>query len=687
MSSTLMEKLAAARRQRFVGRQSERDLFREALLAAERPFFLFYLFGSGGVGKSSLLREFAHIASQHGVRVVQLDGRTIDATPDGFLTALRYGLNVPAEAVFSALAAENGRFVLLIDTVELLHPLDGWLQETFLPQLPANMFVVMAGRNPPSPRWRSDPGWQTLMRVIPLRNLRPEEGMAYLVRRQVRANQHAAVLNFTHGHPLALSLVADMFDQSPQIQFQPENAPDVIKTVLDQFLQEVPTPTHRAALEACALVRLTSEPVLAHVLQVENGQPLFDWLRQLSFINAERRGLYPHDLAREALVADLRWRNPERFKLLQDRAQNYYMGRVQQADLREQRRMLIDFIYLHRDNPVVQPYFEWQFSGSVFVDGLRAGEETAVVNMVQRYEGDHAAELVAHWLVRQPQGVTVIRQATGAIAGFLLMVSLEKATDDDRQHDPAVDAACAFLHRHAPLKPSERATIFRFWLAAESYQSVSPAQSRIFLSMVQHYLTTPGLVYTFLPCANPAFWANVFAYADLQRLPEVDFVVGGRPYGVYGHNWRAVPGMVWLARVGGHGDGKGEETAVSPSLNEDEFAAAVRDLLRDLNDSPALQNNPLLPLMAGSSGAGQVAALRQWVIETAQALLQDPRQAKGYRALYHTYIQPAPTQEKAAELLDLPFSTYRRHLRTGVEQLTGLLWLNMEKTGGAKSDD
>ena len=32
------------------------------------------------------------------------------------------------------------------------------------------------------------------------------------------------------------------------------------------------------------------------------------------------------------------------------------------------------------------------------------------------------------------------------------------------------------------------------------------------------------------------------------------------------------------------------------------------------------------------------------------------------------------TQEQAAELLDLPFSTYRRHLKTGMEQLTQMLW-------------
>jgi hypothetical protein len=31
-------------------------------------------------------------------------------------------------------------------------------------------------------------------------------------------------------------------------------------------------------------------------------------------------------------------------------------------------------------------------------------------------------------------------------------------------------------------------------------------------------------------------------------------------------------------------------------------------------------------------------------------------------------------QEAAAERLGLPFSTYRRHLTTGVERVTGWLW-------------
>jgi hypothetical protein len=51
-----------------------------------------------------------------------------------------------------------------------------------------------------------------------------------------------------------------------------------------------------------------------------------------------------------------------------------------------------------------------------------------------------------------------------------------------------------------------------------------------------------------------------------------------------------------------------------------------------------------------------------------------PRDVKSYRALYHTYINPGPTQEQVADLLDVPFSTFRRHLKTGVARLAELLW-------------
>jgi predicted DNA-binding protein (UPF0251 family) len=42
--------------------------------------------------------------------------------------------------------------------------------------------------------------------------------------------------------------------------------------------------------------------------------------------------------------------------------------------------------------------------------------------------------------------------------------------------------------------------------------------------------------------------------------------------------------------------------------------------------------------------------------------------------VHRTYVQPAPTQEKAAEQLGVPFSTFRRHLNRGLERVADILW-------------
>ena len=48
---------------------------------------------------------------------------------------------------------------------------------------------------------------------------------------------------------------------------------------------------------------------------------LFDWLRDLSFVEAGPDGLFPHDLARDVIDRDLRWRDPESDQLVFRRVQ------------------------------------------------------------------------------------------------------------------------------------------------------------------------------------------------------------------------------------------------------------------------------------------------------------------------------------------------------------------------------
>jgi hypothetical protein len=700
----LTERLQAARKGLFVGRAAERALFETALTAAEPPFCVLHVFGLGGVGKTTLLREFATLCKTHNVHCVTLDGRNIDPSPEGFLStlALACGLS-PTESVTDFLAERDGLSVLFIDTYELLAPLDNWLREQFLPQLPDRVLVVLAGRNAPRRAWQLDSGWQSLLRTLPLRNLSRKEGQAYLRQRNVPEKQHQSILDFTFGHPLALSIVADLFaqqrfDTQNREIFTPEGAPDIVKVLVEHLVQEVPSKRHRAAIEVCALVRLTTESLLHEMLpQADRGEPstheLFDWLRALSFIEVGPAGIFPHDLAREAIVADLRWRDPQWYAELHQRARNYYAAQLQQSSEHQQQNVLVDYIFLHRSNSVVRPFLEWQENGNLVPAAANPDDIPALIAMVEKHEGAESARIAQHWFEQQPNRVLVLRDGAGAIAGFLGQVALHEATAENLARDPAAQAACNYLRQNAPLRAGESALLFRFWMASDTYQEVSPAQSLVFVNIVRQYLTTPGLAFTFLACADPEFWAPIFAYANAERLQTADFEVGGRHYGVYGHDWRLVPPMAWLGLMADQETAPSLERPAPPPaaeqlvvLSEPEFTAAVQDAMRYLLRPASLKNNPLLrsrlvvERAAGTSMEQRIEALQELIKSTCQLLQQSPRSTKFYAAVHHTYLHPAPSQEQAAELLDIPFSTFRRHLKSGVLQVSETLWL--QEIGG-----
>lgn len=746
--ASLAERLHAVQKSLFVGRAAERELFQTAIAAKELPFSVLHVFGPGGVGKTSLLHEFAALCEAAGIEAVVFDARGIEPAPDTFLAALSEALQplgLPASgAPLEFLAGSSRRRVLLIDTYELLAPLDDWLREEFLPQLSANVLVVLAGRYPPSRAWRVHSGWQRLVRTLSLRNLTPEESRAYLRRRAVPAAQHAAVLSFTNGHPLALSLVADLFDQNnsmargapgraggsraerrrdeetEEFRFDPAAAPDVVQVLVEHLVQKVPGPAHRAALEVCALVRLTTEALLEEMLSPAQTDPappgglassasrdgasareVFEWLRALSFIEAERGGVFPHDLARQALIADLRWRNPDRYADLHRRAHNYYATRYaaslqqgpEDAPLQEPGRILFDYIFLHCSNPVVRSFLEWQDMGSLTCGPAREAEKPDLLAMVARHEGEESARLAAAWFAHSACQSTTLRDGDGGARGFIARVALHQAAPEDLEADAGTRAAWRYLQKQAPLRPGEDATLFRFWMARDDYQSISPEQSLIFIAIVRHFLSTPNLAFTFLACADPDFWEPALTYVETERLRSADFNVGGRRYGMYGHDWRAMPPPQWMAALAEREMAASAEMDLPPladasssdapsfvALSRPAFDAAVRDALRNFTRPAALRANVLLQsrlVAERSSGAGnseRVAALQTLLREACETLRDAPRDAKFYNALHHAYLHPASSREQAAELLDVPLGTFRRHLKAGVAHVRDILW-------------
>ena len=149
--------------------------------------------------------------------------------------------------------------------------------------------------------------------MVSLRNLSPEDSRQYLHACGVDPARYDQLVELAHGHPLGLSLLADVHVRGGEAAADPLT-PDLVGTLLRRFVEIVPSGQHRRALEVCALARVTTEALLREVLGVEDAYEVFGWLRGLSFVESGPEGVYPHDLARDALEADLRWRDPDGYR-------------------------------------------------------------------------------------------------------------------------------------------------------------------------------------------------------------------------------------------------------------------------------------------------------------------------------------------------------------------------------------
>jgi hypothetical protein len=683
---TVSDRLRRARRRRFVGRVGELELFRAALEGPEPPFTVLHIHGPGGVGKTVLLQAFAEATVGAGRVAVALDGRDLEPSPPGFLAALGLALGQPGHDDPLAALRDGRPVVLLLDTYEAAAPLDDWLRERFLPELPDDSLVVLAGRNPPTPAWRVDAGWCDLLRVVSLRNLRPEDSRAYLRAAGVPAGLHERVLDATHGHPLALSLVVDVLAQGgSQAPFELGQAPDLVRLLLGRFLEAIPSSRHRQALQVCAHTRVTTEALLRAVLGPgdPDAHELFEWLRDLSFVQHGPFGLFPHELAADILDADLRWRDRDEYVLLHRRVRGPIVQRILTTHGPEQQRAIFDLVYLHRGNPVAQPYWEWASLGQVFADALRPEDRAAVLELTRRHQGEASAALVARWLDRQPGAFSALRDGRGELLGYLAILSLSDAAPEDVEADPGTRAAWSWAQRHGPPRPGEQVTQLRFVVEREGDQRASPAVNLASVQCLRHWIGTPRLAWDFLTVADPGFWGGLYAYLDYQRAPEADFEVGGRRYASFAHDWRRLPLEPWLELMGRREldpeftPAEPEQPAPLLALSQPEFEEAVRRALHDLHRPDLLARNPLLGCRVVREQAGDrppAQVLSPLLRNAAGSLATDPRDERLFRALDRTSLRPAPTQERAAELLGLPFSTYRRHLTQGVARVVAALW-------------
>ncbi|MFE6904597.1 ATP-binding protein [Streptomyces sp. NPDC057717] len=653
---TLGHRLQKSRERVFVGRGTERALFRSALDGGDDTFSVLYLHGPGGVGKSALLRQLSDDARGAGRCVFEIDARTFSPTPPAF------------EAEAGAALTTQGA-VLVVDTFERCQALEGWLRTRFLPRLPYDAVVVIASRLAPDLRWRADPDWNDTLRVITMQDLTAQDARSLMAVKGVPNFLQEDVYSFARGHPLALTLAAEVATRDTSDLGDWAPGPDVVETLLAQLVGEVPSQEHRRALEACALVEVTTVEVLSTVVG-DRAQMLFEWLRSLPFIESGKRGLLPHDVVRDALTADLRWRDPAGFDSLHRRIHDRLLERIRTSTNSTVIDATRSLLFLYRDGSGVANYVTWS-AEDVYEDDYEPQHRCAVLRLAAKADGPELATLVDFWLDRQPRGFHLQRHTeTGEILGFCAWLRLEHPIPDEIALDPVVAAVWRHSEAHGPPRPGEHIAVSRFAVDPVANSRTSPVMDLIVVRALVEWLRATKVSWSYMVTSDQEFWRPQMEAIEHPQV-AADLRIGARLYGLHAHDWRLRPVGPWLARLNTEVVfGRLPAAVQTTVLPRAEFDTAVRAALRDLDRENLLAANALCSTRLADGGAG----LRMLLTEAVEALAEAPRGERQHRAVQATYLRRVPTQEAAAARLDLPFSTYRRHLVAGVAWVCDWLW-------------
>src|SRR5487761_70403 len=294
-----------------LGRASEQAQLLD-LLEEDGPSVLF-LHGLAGMGKTSLVGAVCVEARRQGAVVVRLDGSLLEPTPSGFMGALAVaaggGGDVPPE-VIRRLGGLGKRVVLAVDTYELLRLIDHWVRLELVPELPANVKLFIAGREPPLAAWLQAVPRSNDFRAMELKQLDEESALAVLARDGVPPDAARRLNRVARGHPLALRVAAGAM-RGPLDPGLEQAASDRVVEELTRLHVEGLDEVTRRCLEAAAVVRRVTRPLLQVMLPDVAPQDAYDRLSALAFVQAADDGLRLHDSVQRALAGSFRAADPE----------------------------------------------------------------------------------------------------------------------------------------------------------------------------------------------------------------------------------------------------------------------------------------------------------------------------------------------------------------------------------------
>ena len=532
----------------FAGRAREVDALLQ-LFDQGGPLAL-YVHGVAGIGKSSLLEVFAARVRATGGRVVRIDCRTVEPTVHGFLTELSDALGqslVTVDEVIGRLASFDERIVITLDTYEVFPLMDTWVRQVFIPALPVNARVVIASRNPPSPAWRTMPGWQGLFRSLLLEPLSETDALGYLTMSGIAPDVARRINSIARGHPLALTMAMSIVLSDARGTIEEAGLHRVIEALSHSYIEAVPDPITRRALEASSVVRCVTEPLLHALLPEMPPRDTMERLATLPFVEPGRDGLFIHDAVRSAVARSFATRDPDSHIAFRRAAWAFLRNRLRLAHGKtEPWRYTADLLFLIQ-NPVLRDGFFPNGPQPLAVEPATPDDETVVHRIISETAPGERAALSAWWRYHA-DGFRIVRDRDGSACGLCVMIR----ASDLNEAVVASDPVAAAWRRDLTLRDPSAALLCRRWLDRDVGEGPCVSQAASWVDIKRSYVEMRGtLRWVYTVIANPEPFGEVPAKLGFRPLAEPTIEVGGQT--LYSVMLDMGPGSVdaWLTELVG----------------------------------------------------------------------------------------------------------------------------------------
>jgi hypothetical protein len=284
------------------------------------------------------------------------------------------------------------------------------------------------------------------------------------------------------------------------------------------YLQDVPDPLTRRALEAASVIRRVTQPLLDAMLPESASHDAFDRLLTLPFIDFGSDGVLLHDAVREPISSFLRSADPSRHRDYRRAAWRRLRSEVRDAAPAELWRYTADMLYLIA-NPVVREAFFPSGSQPLAVEPARREDEAAIFAIAARHDGPEAVAQLEGWWADAPHTFSAIRDRDGTVRAFFVLVDSGTILPPDPMGDPVVGAWRLHLRDH-PLPRGQLALGLRRWLDVDCGEGPGPAQAACWLDVKRTYMAMrPALRRMYVTVQDAATYLPVVEKLGFRPLP------------------------------------------------------------------------------------------------------------------------------------------------------------------------